>query len=377
MKRIDRYIRCYQGMIDQDTLFIVPQDYNAICKVDLQQKKARIETWLDDKNKLAGRLFFSVILSDGWLVLAPGESDQVLIYHLETGQLKRIDICNPRVITNEVYFEKNKFFCGFFRNGNVYLLATTYPAILKINIDTGEATYIVDWIEEIRDRIPMGDTNWYFSPGFVFDGNYAYISGSISGTIVRLDCSTDKTRVFKSSEDIKMLHGIITYKEDIWVLADTEKSSNLFRWIPEKGFFDGILIEPAQERDVYWCSPLEIDGSIYLFQSNGINVYKVDMQEKKVIQCTEITEAIGKVPQIKSRMFVRLIGEYKKKIIFMIANAKKWFEYDTISQTVDCFIIETIDDEYERRYMNNPYMEESDIPLSEFLEAVTVTDGVE
>lgn len=375
MKRIDRYVRCYQGMTDQDALFIVPQDYNAICKVDLQRRKTGIVTWLDDKDILVGRLFFSVILSDGWLVLVPGESDQVIIYHLETGEIKRIDICNPQIITNEVYFKKNKFFCGFFRNGNVYLLATTYPAILKINIDTGNTTYIVDWIEEIRDRIPKGDTNWYFSPGFVLDGNYAYISGSVSGAIVRLDCNTDKTCVFKSSVNIKMLHGMITYKEDMWVLAATERGSSLIRWIPEKGFLDEILIEPVREEDVYWCSPLEIDGSIYLFQSNDANVYKADMQEQKVTMCMEVTEAIRKVPQIKSRMFVRVIGEYKKKIIFMIESTKKWFEFDTINQKIDNFIIETIDDEYERRYRNNPCMKESDIPLSEFLEAVTDIDG--
>lgn len=379
MKRIDRYIRCFQGVIDQDTLFIVPEDYNALCKVNLLQKrKTEIEIWMDDNNMLSGREFYSVILSDGWLILAPGKSDYVIIYHLDTETLKRIDICEPRISTNEIYNKEVKFFCGFFYNNNVYLIAATYPAILKINIETEETTYIDDWIEEIRDRIPEGDRNWYFSPGFVRDGNYAYISSSTSGSIVRLDCNTDKTCVFKSYRTIKILHGMIKYKEDMWVLAATDCNTGLIRWDPEMGFLEEILVEPIREKAVWWCSPLEIDGIIYLFQSNGKNVYKVDMQEKKAALCEEVADTIGKIPQkINDRYLgVRLICEYKKKIIFMIQDTRIWFEFDTVKQKIDSFVLEIIDDEYEKRYLNAPYMKELDVTLVEFLKAIKDTgDG--
>lgn len=385
MKKIDKCVKCFQGMIAQDALFVVPDDINAICRVDIQQRKAGIEICLDE-DTLSGGSFFSVILSDDWLVVIPGKSDQVIIFNMKTRALKRIDICSPQITTNEIYRNDDKFFGGFIKNNHVYILAASYPAILKINIDTEETDYIVDWIDEIRDRIPEGDSRCYFPNGFVLDDNYAYIPSRASGTIVRLDCSTDKTYVYKIHSGIKMLHGVLKYKEEMWALVTTDRGSSLIKWIPERGFLNEILIEADQAKDVYWWNPLEIDGYVYLFQSNGANVYKVDMQKEKVIPCIEITEAIGELPKINSRYLVRLIGEYNKKIIFLNGWNGRWFEFDTIKQRIDSFVIEIIDDdtgdEYDKSYWNTkeqvernkPYMNEWIFPLDKFLKMITETD---
>lgn len=384
MKRIDRHIKCFQGMIAQDKLFFVPDDYNLICKFDLQQRKAGIEIWLDDDGISSGGSFFSVILSDDWLILIPGKSEQVIIFNMKTRALKRIDICNPQITTNEIYRNNDKFYGGFIRDNNVYILASTYPAILKINIDTEETEYIVDWIDKIRDRIPEGDTRGYFSNGFVLDDHYAYIPGSASGTIVRLDCNTDKTCVFNYNSAIKMLHGLITYKGEMWALATTDRGCSLIKWIPERGFLNEILIDADLLEEVYWWNPIKVEGYIYLFQSNGV-VYKVNMQEEKAVPCIEVTEAIGVLPKINSKYMVRLIGVYKKKIIFLNGWTGKWFEFDTVKQKIDSFVIEIIDDEYDKKdwntknqmESNKPYTNEWKYPLTKYIKMIENIDHFE
>lgn len=388
MKKLDMRLKCFQGVIEQDTLFFVPEGLNAICRVDLRQKRAGIETWLDDESILLGSLFFSVILSDDWLILLPGRSEQVVIYDRKKKTLKRFDICEPKIATNEVYRREDKFYGGFVRNNNVYILASTYPAILKINIDTGETKYITDWIEGIRDRIPKEDNRCYFANGVVLDDPYVYIPGSVSGTIVGLDCNTDKTHVFQCHGVMKMVHGLIMYKEEMWVLATTDQRSSLIRWSPERGLLNEIVIDNDSSEDIYWWNPLEIDGSIYLFRSSGA-VYKVDMQEEKVAACMEITKAVGGFPKMNSKYMFRLIGVYKKNIIFLNGDTGEWFEYNTVSQKIESFVLEIIEDETNDKYDimdcntkdllegKKPYMNEWDFPLTKFLNMIIQTDRLE
>lgn len=388
MRKFDKYVKCFQGVINQDILLFVPDDLNAVCKADLQQRKAEIDIFLDEENILLSGLFFSVVLSGDLLFLIPGKSEQVIIYNMKMRELKRIDICEPKIKTNEMYNRYNKFYGGFVRNNNVYILAATYPAILKINIDTEETEYIDDWIEEIKDRIPEGDTNCYFLDTFILDGRYAYIPGSVSKTIVRLDCDTDKTHVFKAHAAIKIIHGLIKHKEEMWVLSTTDGGTSLIKWFPEKGFQDEIVIDSNLSDDIYWWNPVEVDGLVYLFQSSGV-LYQVDIQEQKAAVCLGITEAMGGFPKANSKYMVRLIGVYNKKILFLHAWTGKWYEYDTVNQQIDSFVLEIMDDdicdECDKKYWNAKnqlegnalYANEWNYPLTKYLNMINETNSFE
>lgn len=384
MKRWDKCLRGFQGVIDQENLFFLPEELNAICRVDLRNKKAEIEIWMDNDSVFSsGGWFLSIILSNDYLILLPGKSEQVIIYDRKKKKLKRIDTCEPKITTNEIYNCEDKFFGGFVRDSNAYLLAATYPAILKINIDTGETEYIIDWIEGIRDRIPKEDDRYYFANGYVLTDHYAYIPGNISGTIIRLDFNTNKTCVFKSHSTIKMIHGLISYKEDLWVLVTTEQGNSLIKWSPERGFGDELLINNDPMEDVYWWKPVEIDGIFYLCHSRG-TVYKVDLWKRKVIRCAGIIEAIGETPKINSKFLVRLIGVYKKKICFYNGWTGKWVEFDTVSHKIESFMVKITenDDEFDEKYWNAKlqtdsnklYLNEWEIPLPKFMDVILQTD---
>lgn len=385
MKRLEKHVKCCQGAIEQDILYCVPDDLGAVCRVNLQQRKAWIDICLDDENILSWGLFSSVILSGDLLILIPGKSVQVVIYNMKERTLKGIAICRPPIATNEVYRSEDKFYGGFVRDDDVYIMASSYPAILKINTESGKTEYITDWVGEIRDRIPEEDTEGYFSNGFLLDGHYAFIPGSASATIIRLDCDTDKTSVFESPDNIKKIHGLISYQEEMWVVADTDCGTSLIRWIPEKGFLDEIRMDSDPPGDAYWWKPVEIDGIFYLCHSRGA-VYKADLQGKKVTACKEIMKELAGFSQADDRYGIRLIGAYQKKILFLNGCTGRWYEFDTVDRKIDSYVIGSIDadigneddpiycDTKDRPDGSQLYTNEWNFPLTNFLETVSKKD---
>ncbi len=368
------YFSCFQGIIKQSKLYTVTCACSAIWRVDFGCRKAEVIRWLDESSILSHREYATVCQMGDSIVLIPAKSDSVAFYDFKKDTLSYTRIAQPKIKTREIYNQEKKFWGGFSSRDSLYLLGASYPAIMKINADGVQTSYLDDWVEELQDLIPENDTSFYFAHSYLMDGENVYIPGRASGAMFGLNLLTDQVTVYAINSSVKMLHGIINSGEKKWVLASMNDRESLLSWSPENGLMDEIIIEKNQSEDLYWWSPVESDEYIYLFQMNGNAVYRVNVQEKMIEPCTEITNAIGNIPDPIGRYSVCLIGEEKGKIYFLTLWNRKWFIYHTKDRSIESFRIEISDQEYEYRYWNElkkkSYIRESELSLKDFLEII-------
>lgn len=371
--KMKHYFSCYQGMIKQGKLYAVASTCKAICCVDFGQRKAEVIRWLDESSAMPHKEYLSVCRMDDSIVLVPAGSDSVGLYDYKKNILTYINLKQAKLKKHESYNQNIKFFGGFSSHDNIYLLGASYPAILKLNADSGQVSYLDEWVEKFQETISETDGSFYFAHSYLIDGEMAYIPGRGSGTMLGLNLLTDQTTVYSMHVGVKMLHGIVRSGNKIWVLASMDDRESLFSWSPEKGFMDEIIIVKNPSEDFYWWKPVESGGYLYLFQMNGNMVYKVSVQKKMIEPCEEVINAIGYIPKGAIRYSVRLMGEEEGKIFFMSSwkRTPKWYIYHTKDRSIESFQIEISNAEYDYRYRNElkrkSYIKEQELSLKEFL----------
>lgn len=62
----------------------------------------------------------------------------------------------------------------------------SYPATIRINLESLEVTYLTNWIEEVEKNIENGNNRGYFGDGSIMMGESALIPIScISAVLIR------------------------------------------------------------------------------------------------------------------------------------------------------------------------------------------------
>lgn len=125
------------------------------------------------------RLFFSISHYKNLLIFTPFSAEQIALYRMDDSEFISIPLQEPEELTksknaslidedkflNVPYSKYRKFLVCAIYNGYAFLFPCTYPAIVKIHLDTFEAEYLYEPITELR-KIIKHSPSYYFQKGF-------------------------------------------------------------------------------------------------------------------------------------------------------------------------------------------------------------------
>lgn len=265
----------------KDTIWFTAFNYNALLKQDCKTGKVDfIGCFPGEIDRF--RLFYAVAQNKNRLVFAPLSAEGIAIYRLDTGEFIRIPIKEPQKGLDKrvPYLKEGKFCVCIMYKEYAFLFPATYPAILKLNLETNEVEYLYEPIKELS-KLVQHKKLYYFQNGRA-EGKIVTLWCIAAGAIVEFDMETYQFKVcfqLKSKENYIEAGSNDT---DYWLIP-RGKSRTILRVSKDFSHIDSIILseEIAPEKLTFLYSAV-FKENIYFFPGTGKSVIKIDKKNNYV-----------------------------------------------------------------------------------------------
>ena len=299
---------------------------NGLMEVDKETHCANVLTFFENEAFFAEELFNVVGIVDNKLILTPRAASSIGIYDLLTRKMTYIPL-KLDVLEKGWYYKENfKFMFSLSYGKYVYLTGYGYPAIIKLNVDTMEITYLTQWIQEIENNRTLLDKG-YLGKGIVL-GNIAYIPLQCTNMVIELNMETSEIVAKYINAPVKGFFWM-AYDGEKFLLSQRGKNSEIvICWnhetdeISEWKIFDNIDREEALfqimvfESEIYFVPYCSTFQHVYIYDRvlKGTKL----CNELEYLFCDENAKKIG----------IRLVNAYESGMRFSTYGDNVWHEFD-------------------------------------------------
>lgn len=343
---------------------------NGICEVDLNRHRARICKFFENESLAKEDLYDHVERLNNKLVFAPGFAKKIALYNLVNSSITYIPLRKLKHKGKEFQNEW-KFGNAFQYQSDVYMLGYSYPAIIKLNVESMKIEYITEWLKEIdENNIESGDDYGYFSEGYAISGDSAFIPVGCMRAVLELNLITSQTKLRKLKVSMKCISGLSsTDGENIWLVGKGSKTNWVSCWNTQTDSIKEIQLMDIDENlfDPFYA-PICMTSKLFLAPKFASHFYEIDLKTGN-IQIIEQFEGILKDtvatlwPGGWKIISPRLQGEW---IIFLTSNDLKWYQFNVLTNEVrDYFVYLEENNEERENYLNELYIDSAKVVIPE------------
>ncbi len=319
-------------------------------------------------------LYSDVVLCEDRLIFVPGMQAEVpilCIYDLKQKEEQKI-VLEKRYIREGVA-NYNMFFRGIAVGNYVFMLGSAYPAIVRVDVISGEVSYVDKWYYEVQTRVGIEKAgSFFYNYSTVVEGNKLYVASSCFPGVLKIDVDTLEEKLLVTNAKAKGFNNILSVAENEFLLTSYLDDDYNSVWIIDKqngSVVDQIVMDKGMPG---WILQDEC-GLIYIFpsyypESAEMDIYCFDKNNRKL----EKLEVFSKLDRISRT--VPLYGEkvvyasWKDKNTFTFVTGKDliWHDYSLISR--ECRDYEkVIEDDIPSEILTHYYREKANkrIPLRE------------
>lgn len=115
-------------------------NYNALFKMRKSEYEAQyVCSFPNEESKK--RMYSSIFSYGSKIYCIPLSANSIGIYDYEKEEAVSIEIRKPNSFGNIIYNKDSKFFTGYLDNNYLYMFPHTYPAVVRLNIESFEVEY--------------------------------------------------------------------------------------------------------------------------------------------------------------------------------------------------------------------------------------------
>jgi len=318
------------NMIEEDgKIWMTLLNRNGICVVEETTRCARICKIFEDEPVIKEFLYCNVEKIGNNLVFSPWEAENIAIYNLKTDSITYIPI-NTRDEKRKENSDATKFWNMIRYQSAIYLLGYSYPAIIKIDMESLSVEYITDWVEEVEKNIDIGDSNGYFGDGYVIAGDVVLLPIGCMSAILELNVKTSKTRLRKLNTSMKGIGGIASKDcENIWLVGRGNATNKVCCW---NIWTDNIKEIPLNEDcniNHPFYSPICMGSRVFLMPISASCIYELNIDKGEPIKHNTLEvqtkkQSVSLWPYWKT-MAPRL---QNGKLVYITCDDLRWHEYN-------------------------------------------------
>lgn len=140
-------------------------EFNALMKINIETKNIElIERFPEEDFKTA--LFGDMVYIDGKLVFAPMSASNIAIYEIASRKFTLIHVDDKIATNRKIYKEDYKFCKAILQDRYIYFIGCSFPAIIRMNVDTYQLTYITEWAD-VLDKYISDWSDSYFRSVYI------------------------------------------------------------------------------------------------------------------------------------------------------------------------------------------------------------------
>lgn len=365
-------------------IWIALLNRNGICEINKETRCARILKIFEEESLTNDNLYSHIEKFENNLVFTPGMAEKIAIYNLEYDSLFYISL-SPLEHLYKESMDGIKFWNTFQYQSDIYMFGYSYPAIIKIDMNSMELTYITDWVDEVEKDIQYGNMDGYFSDGHVLCGDLVLVPVGCMNAVLELNLKNGHTKIKHLKVSMKGIGGLSSLDGNImWIVGRSNITNRISCWNRQTDTINEFLLTDIDE-NMYapFYAPICIESKILLVPLTASCIYEINIYTGK-IKKNKVSETLLKNPEYQlwpwwKTMAVDLQGEW---LTFSTCNDFKWHEYNVITGEFQSYIYYIQEDLMNaREHFDSLYKEknilisESKLPLKYFKEKILCIDA--
>lgn len=317
---------------------------NALCEFSKTEKKLHYINEFPDENMEGKFLYKQIVKNRNELVFAPGSAKEIAAFNIKTKTFKKYALDVPIKTRNILYNENNKFFSAVSWKQYVFMLGTTYPAIIRLNVDTGKIDYFYDAHNEL-DKIAKKETI-FFHKNVAVKGDIIYAPVCNSNSMLIFNMEKCDYRIVRIGHKNDSYIGICYYKNYIWMV--NWYGDRIVKWnISDESVEMYQLPLKDKGKKSAFMNLLAWNNKLYLpaYGADKSFIFDINKENIKLIEFEEGEKSAGDdmihfpVAYIKDQTLI-LFSAQSSSLIFYDVN-------DQTSQKIDIQMPEEINDKLE------------------------------
>lgn len=352
-----------------------------ICEIDIKNRRGKICKRFEADMFGKDFLYMNVMKINDYLIFSPGIAEKIAIYDLKKDALTYIPL--EKYACKQSNLEPK--FWNIVRYQSVaFLIGYSYPAIIKVDMDTKEAEYITDWVAEVEDNIEEGDQSGYFSDGYVISEKLLLLPIGCMKAVLELNLITLHTKVKKLNVPMKGIGGIASVDaRHIWMVGKVEKTNYVSCWDRETDMIKEICLAGEDENTfVPFYAPLCTENKMYLLPIEASHIYEIDLETEEIVIKKEIPSSYEYSNSFwwRKTLAPRFRGA---SLLFLAGDDLKWHEYNLLtgkSRNYHVYLEEEVEDReryfdviflHSRDQTGSIIVSETQIPFERFLDKLS------
>ncbi len=346
LKRVIAELISMSVQEENGDMWFAASNRNGAYRIDSKTHEIIEKIRFENEDKSEYLLYHNMEVSENRIFFAPHRAEKIAVYEINECKMRYLNVKPVEDRYINVYSSKQKFGSTFQNGKYIYILGYSYPAIVKIDSESLEITYIDDWVEKVYSKIPKGDTRGIFTMGMVKKSEKILLPLGCMPGLLELDLDTDETRLILL--DI-ILDGIGGVSEDengcIWMTGRGNIVDKVVRWDIQEDTFQEITICLEEKNCIVpFYEPICYKNKIFLFPIYSNNVYEINIS-KGEINIEIIFESLFNNENIVSELSMRTFSPriVEDKLMFITGWDRKWHEYSLESKVDKSFYITDTD----------------------------------
>ncbi|MFI3249379.1 MAG: hypothetical protein R3Y07_00260 [Eubacteriales bacterium] len=336
------------GIYEDEQYYWFPEmQFNAFYRVDKETRVPELLFHFPNEALETERLYTQPVKVGDWFVFSPISAKSLFLYNVLTGEQKNIPL-KPVSETKKIeYIEGLKFSVPVVRGDIVYFFPLTYPAILKLDLNTMKVYYLTTWVKQLEKQIVQHQstqTILYFNGRYLNDVDSRKVLFTCGGSAVvfEFDFNLETGIVHNLQGDVAVFQRIIYDGSNYWL---TPSIGNLLtKWNKETG---EITTFPIIDQ---WNHPWPIVGvsfkyneGIYMLTTKDSHCYRLNLKEERIEQLGFLEPVIQqeKTDQViyyTYDIFSNMVE--KEHLCFVSARDFRWYTINLETEEVTSFALE-------------------------------------
>lgn len=279
----------FDGMaIYENFGYVSPENFNGLFRINLDDFSTDyLGAFPGEPNQEA--LYHNVVKKENKLIFIPATANHIAIYDIVSNSFNMIPVKIEETSKSWIYGWP-KFFNAAVYKKYVFLIACYYPAIVRLDIETGELLYLNEWKTVIKEDLNKPEKMYFRrdASACIVD-NKVYLPCCIQNIVLELNMDTLQFTYYNIGENNQELRCMCFDNGVFWIM--TWEGKTLIKWDKETNTIEESLInidnQPLQVltssifiyNNKLWCFPIANSVDVYCF-----NIEKSEWSEVKIFE---------------------------------------------------------------------------------------------
>lgn len=269
---------------DSGYIYFFAYEVNGIFRINLPDNSMEFLVSIKEYGKERRRLFGSVVCIDKKLYFAPLSADDILIYDMVENDYRLISIDKEDYKGTDA-----KFYALCQYQNSLFFFPTHYPAILKLDLLSGNIMYYKNWLGLLPDYYKNGMD--YFRQSVCLRGELIIAPLCYSDDILLFDLKNNKEELVHIATERDKEYGFSGIRSDVdgyWLSSLTGKE--LYKWDYQSSTIKKYLLDNKNKSQEYsyvgldYCGDKVIirpayENDLVIFDCNNICFEKISSDE--------------------------------------------------------------------------------------------------